>query len=80
VRVTRTRIKDTARPRESIIHALMFAETGVPILLGLFSDVNASVVLSAYTASGTGRCSCCCARTCTRPTWTPRGAVTPSPG
>jgi hypothetical protein len=51
VRVTRTRIKDTARPRESIIHALMFAETGVPILLGLFSDVNANVLLSACTAA-----------------------------
>ena len=30
--------------------------------------------------SVTGRCSPCCARTCTRPTWMPSGAATPSPG
>ncbi len=28
----------------------------------------------------TGRCSPCCARTCTRPTSTPSAAATPSPG
>ena len=27
----------------------------------------------------TGRCSPCCARTCTRPTWTPNAAATPPP-
>ena len=31
-------------------------------------------------ASGTGLCSPCCARTCTRPSWMPSGAVTRSPG
>ena len=29
----RTRIEDTAGARESMIHALMFAETGIPVLL-----------------------------------------------
>jgi hypothetical protein len=48
----RTRIEDTAGPRESAIHALMFAETGLPVLLGLFCEVNAGVLLSAYTAAG----------------------------
>jgi hypothetical protein len=48
----RTRIQDTAGARESVIHALMFAETGVPVLLGLFCEVNASVLLSAYGAAG----------------------------
>jgi hypothetical protein len=40
----RTRIQDTAGPRESALHALMFAETGVPVLLGLFCEVNAGVL------------------------------------
>ena len=31
----RTRIQDPAGTRESAIHALMFAETGVPVRLGL---------------------------------------------
>ena len=48
----RTRIQDTAGSRESLIHALMFAETGIPVLLGLFCEVNASVLLSAYAAAG----------------------------
>ena len=48
----RTRIEDTAGARESAIHALMFAETGVPVLLGLCCEVNASVLLSAYGAAG----------------------------
>jgi hypothetical protein len=30
-----------------VIHSLMFAETGVPVLLGLICEVNAAVVLSA---------------------------------
>ena len=46
----RTRIEDTAGARESMIHALMFAETGVPVLLGLFCEVNAGVLLTAYAA------------------------------
>jgi hypothetical protein len=43
----RTRIEDTAGPRESALHSLMFAETGVPVLLGLFCEVNAGVLASA---------------------------------
>jgi hypothetical protein len=43
----RTRIQDTAGPRESAIHCLMFAETGVPVLLGLFCEVNAGVLATA---------------------------------
>jgi hypothetical protein len=48
----RTRIEDTAGPRESMIHALMFAESHTPALLGLFCEVNASVLASAYAAAG----------------------------
>jgi hypothetical protein len=48
----RTRIQDTAGARESVIHALMFAEAGVPVLPGLFCEVNAGVLLSAYGAAG----------------------------
>ena len=46
----RTNIEETSRARESAIHALMFAETGVPVLLGLFCEVNAGVLASAYAA------------------------------
>jgi hypothetical protein len=48
----RTRIQDTAGPRESALHLLMFAETGVPVLLGLFCEIDAAVLLSAYSAIG----------------------------
>jgi hypothetical protein len=48
----RTRIEQTAGPLESLIHQLMFAETGVPVLLGLFCEVNAGVLATAYAASG----------------------------
>jgi hypothetical protein len=48
----RTRIEQTAGPRESLIHHLMFAETGVPVLLGLFCEVNAGVLATAYAATG----------------------------
>jgi hypothetical protein len=48
----RTRIEETAGPRESLIHHLMFAETGVPVLLGLFCEVNAGVLAAAYAATG----------------------------
>jgi hypothetical protein len=46
----RTKIEETSGPRESAIHALMFAETGVPVLLGLFCEVNAAVLASAWAA------------------------------
>jgi len=48
----RTRIEETAGPRESLIHHLMFAETGAPVLLGLFCEVNAGVLATAYAATG----------------------------
>lgn len=48
----RTRIQETAGPRESLIHQLMFAETGAPVLLGLFCEVNAGVLATAYGAAG----------------------------
>jgi hypothetical protein len=47
----RTHIQDTAGPLESATHLVMFAETGVPILLGLFCEVNAGVLASAYGAA-----------------------------
>lgn len=43
----RTRIEGTAGPRESALHSLMFAETGVPVLLGLFCEVNAGLLATA---------------------------------
>jgi hypothetical protein len=43
----RTRIEETAGPRESALHSLMFAETGAPVLLGLFCEVNAGVLATA---------------------------------
>ena len=48
----RTHIERTAGPRESALHSLMFAETGVPILLGLFCEVNAGVLATALGAVG----------------------------
>jgi hypothetical protein len=48
----RTRIEETAGPRESLMHHLMFAETGVPVMLGLFCEVNAGVLTTAYAATG----------------------------
>jgi hypothetical protein len=49
----RTRIEETSGPRESAIHALMFAETGVPVLLGLLCEVNAGVLGTAIGAVAT---------------------------
>jgi hypothetical protein len=46
----RTRIEQTAGWRESILHAMMLAEAGVPALLGLFAEVNAGVLLTSYVA------------------------------
>lgn len=45
----RTHIEDTAGPRESLLHLMMLAEAGVPSLLGLFLEVNAGVLLAAWT-------------------------------
>ena len=40
----RTRIAHTSGAHESIIHLLMMTETGIPLLMGLFLDVNALVL------------------------------------
>jgi hypothetical protein len=40
----RTRIEETSGTRESLIHALMMTEVGVPVLLGLVFEVNATVL------------------------------------
>lgn len=48
----RSKIEETAGPRESLIHHLMLAETGVPVMLGLFCEVNAGVLAAAYGAAG----------------------------
>jgi hypothetical protein len=44
----RTDIEHTAGPTESMIHSLMMAEGGLPILLGLFFEVNAGVLAATY--------------------------------
>ena len=39
-----TKIEETAGTHESLIHALMMAELGLPILMGLFLEINALVL------------------------------------
>jgi hypothetical protein len=48
----RTRIEATAGIEESLIHALMMTEAGVPALLGLFFEVNAGVLAATLAAFG----------------------------
>jgi hypothetical protein len=46
-----TKIEETAGSHESLIHALMMAELGLPILMGLFLEINAlvlAVVVAAF--------------------------------
>lgn len=45
----RTRIEETAGTRESVLHALQLAEAGVPVLLALFLDINALIILLMLT-------------------------------
>jgi hypothetical protein len=40
-----TRIETTSGAKESLIHLLMFAEVGVPLLAVLFLQVNAGIIL-----------------------------------
>ncbi|HEY0538793.1 MAG TPA: diguanylate cyclase [Actinoallomurus sp.] len=47
-----THIETTAGPRESAIHLLMMTETGIPVTLGLFFEVNAGVLLTSFGALG----------------------------
>lgn len=48
----RTHIETTAGAHESAIHALMMTEAAIPAMLGLFLQVNAGVLLTAYAALG----------------------------
>lgn len=41
----RTKIETTSGTLESVIHALMMAEAGLPLLLGLLLEINAGVML-----------------------------------
>ena len=41
----RTHIAVTAGPKESVIHLLMFAELGLPLVLALFLEINALLIL-----------------------------------
>ncbi len=41
----RTKIETTSGTTESAIHLLMMAEAGLPMLLGLFVEINAGVIL-----------------------------------
>jgi hypothetical protein len=40
----RTKIEETAGARESLIHLLMMTEVGLPLLAGLFLEINAGVL------------------------------------
>ena len=46
----RTKIETTSGTTESLIHILMMAEAGLPMLLGLFLEINAGVILLMSTA------------------------------
>lgn len=39
-----TRIETTGGPKESLLHLLMFAEMGAPLLAAIFLDVNALII------------------------------------
>lgn len=47
----RTDIEHTAGTPESLLHAVMFAEVGVPILLGLLAKLNAGALLAMWSAA-----------------------------
>ena len=46
----KSKIQETAGTHESMIHALMMTEAGVPVMMGLFLEVNALVLLAAIAA------------------------------
>jgi hypothetical protein len=48
----RTDIEHTAGAEESMIHAAMMLEGGLPTMLGLFCEVNAGVLAITYTILG----------------------------
>ena len=41
----RTKIETTSGTQESIIHSLMMAAAGIPIVLGLLLEINAGIIL-----------------------------------
>jgi hypothetical protein len=41
----RTHIEDTSGTKESLLHALQLCEAGIPVLMGLFLDINALVLM-----------------------------------
>lgn len=40
-----THIESTTGAKESVIHLLMFAEVGVPLLAAIFFEINAGIIL-----------------------------------
>jgi len=40
-----TRIESTTGAKESVIHLLMFAEVGLPLLAAIFLEINAGIIL-----------------------------------
>ncbi len=48
----RTNIESTAGLHESIVHAVQMSQGGAPALMGLFLEVNAGVLATAYAALG----------------------------
>lgn len=46
----RTDIENTAGWKESVLHISMFGEAGLPLLMGLFLEINAGVLASMATA------------------------------
>lgn len=47
----RTDIEHTAGARESLLHLLMFTEAGLPLVAGLFLEVNAGLLAAAMSAA-----------------------------
>ena len=41
----RSRIEETAGMKESVLHAMQLAEAGLPVLLALFLEINAFIIL-----------------------------------
>src|SRR5436309_8101692 len=48
----RSDIEHTAGTQEAVIHAAMMTEAGIPVMLGLFFEVNAGVIAATLTALG----------------------------
>ena len=46
----KTKIQETSGTHESMIHSLMMTEAGIPVMMGLFLEVNALVLLTAIVA------------------------------